>query len=343
MNEKTQQARLLTINYCPTRQEQNKERIPKMKRHSYASLMLSTLIVVFVLLATASYAEEPPPAGAGVGPEVEEVVVPSQSLTASSVGGTVVLNFDDLSGQAPMPATYGGLAWDSRWEHYGWSQPPYNPKSSPQRLYWAIADAPPAQYAFLLFPEGFIFEGAYFSGYGWATVQFEGYDKDGNLIGTSAVLSPSSTPTWLAAGFKGATKVVIASPRTRFWIMDDLTYTKFIEVEIDIKPGSFPNSINPNAGGVIPVAILTTDDFDASTVDPETVALDGEGARRKGKSSKFGSLEDVDGDGDLDLVVQIENVIDWALDATEATLTGETWDGTPIEGTDSVRMVPPEQ
>ncbi len=115
------------------------------------------------------------------------------------------------------------------------------------------------------------------------------------------------------------------------------------EVEIDIKPGSFPNSINPNAGGVIPVAILTTDTFDASTVDPETVALDGAGARSKGKSGKYGSLEDVDGDGDLDLVVQIENTVDWAPDATEATLTGLTRDGIPITGTDSVNIVPPGQ
>jgi hypothetical protein len=115
------------------------------------------------------------------------------------------------------------------------------------------------------------------------------------------------------------------------------------EIPIDIKPGSFPNSINPNAGGVIPVAILTTDTFDASTVNPETVAIDGAGARGKGKSGKYGSLEDVDADGDLDLVVQIENVVEWAPDATEATLTGQTWDGIPIVGTDSVNIVPPEQ
>jgi hypothetical protein len=115
-----------------------------------------------------------------------------------------------------------------------------------------------------------------------------------------------------------------------------------IGVAVDVKPGSYPNSINPEAGGVIPVAILTTDDFDASTVDPATVALEGVLAEGKGKSGKYGSLEDVDHDGDLDLVVQIPNTIDWADDATEATLTGMTWDGIPIQGTDSVRIVPPE-
>jgi hypothetical protein len=41
-----------------------------------------------------------------------------------------------------------------------------------------------------------------------------------------------------------------------------------ITVSIDIKPGSSPNRINPKSNGVIPVGILTTDAFDATTVDP---------------------------------------------------------------------------
>lgn len=47
--------------------------------------------------------------------------------------------------------------------------------------------------------------------------------------------------------------------------------TSMITVDIDIKPGSFPNTINPKSERVIPVAILTTDTFDATTVDPLSV------------------------------------------------------------------------
>ena len=44
-----------------------------------------------------------------------------------------------------------------------------------------------------------------------------------------------------------------------------------IPIELDIKPGSDPNSVNPESMGVIPVAILTTGIFDSTTVDPATV------------------------------------------------------------------------
>ena len=40
---------------------------------------------------------------------------------------------------------------------------------------------------------------------------------------------------------------------------------------IDIKPGSDPNCININGHGVIPVAILGSEDFDVSLVDPDTL------------------------------------------------------------------------
>jgi hypothetical protein len=52
-------------------------------------------------------------------------------------------------------------------------------------------------------------------------------------------------------------------------------------------------------------------------------------------------MEDVDGDGDVDLLFHFKTQ-ELQLDAnsTEATLTGATTDGTPIEGTDTVKIVP---
>jgi len=40
---------------------------------------------------------------------------------------------------------------------------------------------------------------------------------------------------------------------------------------LDIKPGSYPNSINTKSNGVIPVALLGTDTFDVTTVDVTTL------------------------------------------------------------------------
>ena len=107
-----------------------------------------------------------------------------------------------------------------------------------------------------------------------------------------------------------------------------------LEVDIDIKPGSDPNSINLKSRGVVPVAVLTTDDFDATTVDPVTVEFTGASPLRW-------VIEDVDGDGDLDLLFHFKTQeLDLNGDSTEATLTGSTYGGQPIQGTDSVNIVP---
>lgn len=110
-----------------------------------------------------------------------------------------------------------------------------------------------------------------------------------------------------------------------------------IELQIDIKPGSFPNSINPDIQGEIPVAILTTPDFDASTVDAATVGFGPDGA-----VAVSSALEDVDGDGDIDMILHF-NTQDTGITAgdTQAELVGKTVDGIDIHGSDSVNTVPP--
>jgi hypothetical protein len=114
-------------------------------------------------------------------------------------------------------------------------------------------------------------------------------------------------------------------------------------VTIDIKPGSDLNSINcNNENTVIAVAILTTEDFDATTVDHTTVTFEGASethvAKKSGEPRRH--EEDVDYDEDLDLVFHFYlGDTDLACDSTEGTLTGETYDGQAIQGTDSIRMV----
>jgi hypothetical protein len=116
-----------------------------------------------------------------------------------------------------------------------------------------------------------------------------------------------------------------------------------IYVNIDVKSSSDPNSINcANRKEVLTVAVLTTEDFDAMTVDHTTVSFEGASEihvnRKTGEPLRH--VEDVDLDGDMDLVFHFR-LRDTGLtcESTEAVLVGETYDGIPIEGTDSVRMV----
>lgn len=115
-----------------------------------------------------------------------------------------------------------------------------------------------------------------------------------------------------------------------------------LPVSIDIKPGSDVNPINVKNKGVIPVAILTTDSFDATTVNHNTVVL--EGATEVHIKKKTGLLrrheEDVDGDGDTDLVFHFEREsTDIQCGNISASLTGQTFDGQMIVGSDSITIV----
>ena len=118
-------------------------------------------------------------------------------------------------------------------------------------------------------------------------------------------------------------------------------YTPATQVGIDIKPGEYPNTINLGSNGVVPVAILSSESFDATQVDPLTVTLAGAHVALRGKGTPMVAIKDVNSDGLLDLVVHVETeALELSPDDTEAVLLGQTFGGLYITGTDSVRIVP---
>ncbi len=118
-------------------------------------------------------------------------------------------------------------------------------------------------------------------------------------------------------------------------------------IVVDIKPGNEQNNINLNSKGVVPVAVLTTEQFDAATLDPATALFAGAEPERW-------SLEDVDGDGDDDIMFHFRTQeLDLDRDSTEATLTAQlpgpmtmairstaaVSSGSIVSGSDEVRVV----
>jgi uncharacterized repeat protein (TIGR01451 family) len=141
-----------------------------------------------------------------------------------------------------------------------------------------------------------------------------------------------------------------------------ITVECVMPIAINIKPGSFPNSINLKSKGVIPVAALTTVageyglplDFDASTIIVSSVRfgscplVTGGGgapeAHGRGHSEDAYELDETTLDGDLDLVLHhATQQTGFASGETEGCLrgqflgpNGEVW---TFHGVDSVRLL----
>lgn len=111
-------------------------------------------------------------------------------------------------------------------------------------------------------------------------------------------------------------------------------------VSIDVKPGSAVNPINVQSKNV-PVAILTTDNFNALSINPASVVFAGAHIRVKNNGTLHFDAVDVNGDGRLDILAHFDVV---SLSVTSgpgtAELTGVTVGGLDIRGSDSILVVP---
>jgi opacity protein-like surface antigen len=146
-------------------------------------------------------------------------IVPAASAT--------VLSFDDLGGDGPVAANYGGLDWSAGdWFVYSYPQDPYTPHSGDFRATVGFGDTDANTE--IRFGANTTFQGAWFSGFADATVTFQMYYQ-GNLVATSATLDPSATPEFLASGYAGLVdELIISSPDQSDYTMDDFTFAQAV-------------------------------------------------------------------------------------------------------------------
>jgi hypothetical protein len=133
-----------------------------------------------------------------------------------------------------------------------------------------------------------------------------------------------------------------------------------VEVPVDIKPGSCPNPFQAVSRGLLPVAILGTEDLDVSTIDPASIRLNGVAPLRSGyedvgtpfepytgKESCALDCSDWEGDGLMDMTLKFDrqdlvDALGGPPDDNEClvlTLTGnfyEEYGGGPIIGEDVI-------
>jgi hypothetical protein len=116
------------------------------------------------------------------------------------------------------------------------------------------------------------------------------------------------------------------------------------EVQINVRPGSRHNKIDIRAWGFLPVAVLSTTEFDATSIDPETVEF-------SGAKPLHSMRAHVNRDRKADMLFFFwVRHLKFDLDekgtktplTTEVTLIGKTTEDVPISGTDTVTFINPK-
>jgi hypothetical protein len=118
---------------------------------------------------------------------------------------------------------------------------------------------------------------------------------------------------------------------------DALVALPAIEIPIDVKPWSWPNSINVRKDGVIPVAVLSAEDFDATTINTRNARFGPARARLVHNAPHY---EDVNDDGTVDLLMHFnsdETGIECGDEFAELRSANEV--GQSVVGTDLIKTV----
>jgi hypothetical protein len=146
----------------------------------------------------------------------------------------------------------------------------------------------------------------------------------------------------------------LPSQKSDIWV----SYLIPLEVGVDIKPEACPNPLNLASRGVLPAVISGSEDFDVNTIDVATIRLEGIAPIRSNYEDVATPVTDgnvcecntegADGYKDLTLKFKTQAIVEQIVNAfgdlvkddeLVLILTGTLTDGTPIEGTDCVRIV----
>jgi len=130
-------------------------------------------------------------------------------------------------------------------------------------------------------------------------------------------------------------------PRIFNGLVDMGAYEYSSYLQIDIMPGNGSNEINLNRTRKIPVAILSTPDFNATSTVDQTSLTFGPTGDEESFLSCARRQKDINGDGLIDLVCQFSTkVVDFQCGDMEGVLKGKTIEGKYFEGRQSVSITP---
>jgi hypothetical protein len=128
----------------------------------------------------------------------------------------------------------------------------------------------------------------------------------------------------------------IGNPRVGICDIGAIEFSSVLTIALVVRPGSAENPVNPKSHGIIQVAILGTNGFDASTIDQASLRFGLGQALAEGN----GHLVDLNGDGQLDLVLHFRTQdIGVQCSDTSVSITGQTLNGILIQGSDSITTV----